>query len=297
MPVYVSPEAARLIYPPSLLSGNQLQAGYVYPPVILLMGLPSFLLTGDVRYSGILAILVVAFLCTRFSRSQEGWLLAAIILTNPYTVLVVSLGWVEQGGALLMSLFLFVWQRWPARAGWLFGLVVASKQTMVVWIPFGAWLLFRRFPGWRERWSWIGQVSVTALGPLLAFLYWSSPRDMYNSMVRFFVIYPLRDDSISLGTVLATAAPAMLWAVPVLTLGLWGLVLTLAVRRGLYRILGLWLAACTLAWTAFLIVNKQALPNYYFLSVLLWLIGAALLASGESGDNEGETMRGVPETH
>lgn len=136
MPIYVDPETARKIYPVEMLRGNSIEADYTYPPVSFLLGFPSFLITGDFRYTGVAALLLTAFLITRFSHGEDGWLLAAIPLTNPYSVVVVSFGWIETGTVLLLCLFLLGWRRWPARSAWLFGLFIASKQTMIVWIPW-----------------------------------------------------------------------------------------------------------------------------------------------------------------
>lgn len=287
MPIYADPETARKIYPVEMLRGNSLEAGYTYPPVSFLLGLPSFLITGDFRYTGVAALLLTAFLITRFSPGEDGWLLAAILLTNPYSVLVVSFGWTETGTVLLLCLFLLGWRRWPARSAWLFGLFIASKQTMIVWIPLGLLLLADRFAGRRERLWWLGKCALMGVVPLVAFSLLGSPGELYESMIRYVALYPIRADSISIGTVLARSVPGARWVVPFLGAGLLSLILGCAIWRGLHRVLSMWVIAYALAWTAFLVVNKQALPNYYYFSAVIWCIGAALLGGDESGSGDG----------
>ena len=140
-PLYIDLETARKIYPPERLTANSILTGYPYPPLTFLLGLPFFTLLGDFRYAGVFALLLIAFLLHRVSPDSDGWLTAAITLTNPFGIQVVSFGWIETTLVMLLFLFLLCWRRWPAQSAWLFGLLISSKQTMVFWIPLGLVLL------------------------------------------------------------------------------------------------------------------------------------------------------------
>ncbi len=281
LPLYIDQETARKIYPPERLTATSILVGYAYPPLTFLLGLPSFALFGDFRFLGVFAVLLVAFLLNRVSPDPDGWLLAAIVLTNPFGIQVVSFGWVETSLVTLLLLFLLCWRRWPKQSAWLFGLFISSKQTMLFWIPLGLVLLFTRFPRWHDRLVWLGKSAVAGLLPLLAFSLIWSPWTIYDSAVVFIALTPLRSDSLSLGTLLLHLFPGALWIVPFFGIGALGLILFLAVRKGLALSTGMWAITYATGWTAFLILNRQAFQNYYFLSILLWLIGSALLGAPE----------------
>ena len=66
-------ETAVNAYPPVLRTSNSILVAYAYPPLMLLLGFPAYLLTGDARYTGVLVLLLVAFLLTRWSPDPDGW--------------------------------------------------------------------------------------------------------------------------------------------------------------------------------------------------------------------------------
>ena len=96
---------------------------------------------------------------------------------------------------------------------------------------------------------------------------------------------PLRNDSLSFGTLLLHSFPGALWIFPFFGLGALGLILFLAIRKGLALSVGMSAITYATGWTAFLILNRQAFQNYYFLAILLWFIGAALLGAPEQETN------------
>ena len=285
LPLYLDMESARKIYPPERLTANSILVGYAYPPVTFLLGLPFFALLGDFRFVGVFALLLIAFLLNRVSPDPDGWLLAAIILTNPFGIQVVSFGWVETIVVTLLLFFLLCWRRWPAQSAWVFGLFISSKQTMLVWIPLGLVLLFTRFPRWQDRLVWLGKCTAAGLLPLLVFSLIWTPRTIYDSTVVFIAQTPLRNDSLSFGTLVLHSFPGALWIFPFFGLGALGLILFLAIRKGLALSAGMWAITYATGWTAFLILNRQAFQNYYFLAILLWFIGAALLGAPEQETN------------
>ena len=289
LPLYIDLETARKIYPPEKLTANSILVGYTYPPVTFLLGLPFFALLGDFRYVGVFALLLIAFLLHRVSPDPDGWLLAAVVLTNPFGVQVVSFGWVETTLVMFLFLFLLCWHRWPVQSAWLFGLLISSKQTMVFWIPLGLVLLFTRFPRWKDRFVWLGKSVLAALLPILAFSLRWTPQTIFESTVTFIALTPLRKDSLSIGTLLLYSFPGMLWIVPLFGVGALCVILFLAIRKGLTLSLGMWTITYATGWTAFLILNRQAFQNYYFLTILLWLIGAALLGAPEKPEADTRT--------
>ena len=73
VPLYMDRETAVNAYPPVLRTSNSILVAYAYPPLMLLLGFPAYLLTGDARYTGVLVLLLVAFLLTRWSPDPDGW--------------------------------------------------------------------------------------------------------------------------------------------------------------------------------------------------------------------------------
>jgi hypothetical protein len=279
MPLYVDADTARKIYPPEKLTANSIQTGYQYPPIVFSLGYPSFAISGDFRYTGVAALLLIAFCLTRFSPDRNGWLAAAIVLTNPYMVTVVSLGWPELDISLLLFLFLLCWRRWPAHSAWLFGLFIGSKPTIVVWVPLGLLLAARQFPRWRDRFTWLGKNAVTAIVPILPFVVLWPLREFYESVLYFHALTPFRADSLSIGPFLQNIVPAARWLSVLLGVSVFCTLLGLAVRHGLHKSLPAWVAAYAWAWTGFLLFNQQSFSNYYCLSILGWIAAAVLMCT------------------
>lgn len=276
-PFNISLEEGRKIYPAARIKEGYIDAGYVYPPLLLLTAMPSYLVTHDIRYGILLEILLAAWLLTRLAPGDSGRLAAAVLLTNPFAVEVASLGWTEPAIILLFLCFLWCWRRWPAQAGWLLGGLVSIKQTMVMWAPLAAALLWGRFTAWPERLRWTARAATTAAVPLLAALALWGFEPMFDSTVRLHADMPARGDSLTFIRFAADHPPA--WLNLISLAGVAGFLgfLAFGFRRNWTASLPHWVALAALCWTTFFYFNRQAFGNYYYFTICLWLTAAAML--------------------
>lgn len=276
-PIYIRVEEARKIYPPARVHEGYVESGYVYPPLSLFMALPAYLFTHDVRYSAIVQLLLAAWLLTRLAPGDTGRLAAAALLSNPFTIEVISLGWIEPGAILLCLAFLWCWRRWPAQAGWFFGGLVSFKQTMVMWAPVGGILLVSRFAGWPERLRWAAKATASAAVPLAVGLALWGFEAMYASTVRMHAEMAARSDSITFARFAADLPPAILNLMSLVAIACFFGLLAIGWKRGWTASLPHWTTLAALCWTAFFFFNRQAFGNYYFFVICLWLTASAML--------------------
>lgn len=276
-PIYIDVEEARTIYPAARVREGYVESGYVYPPLSLLAALPPYLLAHDIRYGALVELLLAAWLLTRLAPGDTGRLAAAALLTNPFAIEVVSLGWIEPVIILLLLVFLWCWRRWPAHAGWLFGWLVSIKQTMVMWAPLAGMLLVGRFLGWPERLRWTAKATVSAAVPLAVGLTLWGFEPLYDSTVRMHAGMSPRSDSLTFVRFATDMPPALLNLVSLFAVACFLVFLAIGWKRGWTASLPHWVALAALCWTAFFFFNRQAFGNYYFFAICLWLTAAAML--------------------
>ena len=132
-------------YSPEAVSGGRVLFGYPYPPLSLLMVLPGYAL-GDYRYAELAAIVLSACLIAYGRPSQRSRLGAALLLTTPRVFFVLEQGWTEPAAVLLVALTAFAMMRRPRATDWTAGLMLASKQYLVIAVPL-LWL--RLEAAWR----------------------------------------------------------------------------------------------------------------------------------------------------
>lgn len=283
-PVYYNDEIARRIYPVNRLSEGGVRCGYVYPPLALMLRSPAYVLAHEVRYATVIELLLFGWLLLLVAPGQTGRLSAAAFLSNPFTVEVASVAWIESLVLLLFVLFLLCWRRWPRQAGWVFGLLISSKQTMVLFVPLAALLLFRRFTGWPDRLRWAARALTSAAIPVAAAISLWGLDPLVDSTIRMISELPARTDTIIITRFAIGLTPEMLNLVAMLGVGLFLGLAAIGGKFGWARSLPHWVALCGLCWTTFYYFNRQAFQNYYFFTAGLWLIAACLLeSSSEAG--------------
>lgn len=244
---------------------------YVYPPFSLLLTTLTFPITGDTRWSVLLAMLASAALVQRIARRRVGEgdvlpeLLAAGLLFYPRAPFVLGNAWGDPlalpfiaGFALLADMG----RRWAASV--VLGLACATKQHLLV---FGVSALLA--PG-------IGLLGglvagLTVLATLLPFALWT-PVELWEGLVTHHLGNPFRDDALSLPAFFhrlgLPEAPGWLGfvAIPVVCLA------ALRLPRRIDVALGIPIVALT--W--FFLFGRQAFANYYYLVVGAAFVWAAL---------------------
>lgn len=273
------------LYGAGLVVDGQVQFGFPYPPLSLLMALPADILRLDVRYAQLGSLLAAAAWMGACAPGRVPRLAAAALLFTPRTFFVLEQGWTESmvlcWGALTIyaarrsgghPAFAARWRGLPALA---LGLFVAAKQHLVVALLLTGWL--SRSPGaWRRLLA--GSVA-TAAAVTTPFLLWD-PDGFWRSVVVLQLREPFRLDSLSVLSWAARAGwtlpSALLLAAP-LAAGAAGL--TLSWRRLPRTPAGFALGLGTAFFLLFLF-SKKAFCNYYFLVIGLLLCGVAA-ASGD----------------
>ena len=255
------PRDTERFYGPGVVQDGRVIFGYPYLPAPLLLDIPAHLL-GDVRWMHMVAIVGAAVVAWRLATDALGRACAVLLLLNPLAITVLVAYWIEPVMVLLLALSVLALIRRSRLAGPLIGLLFASKQFAVSFVP-ALWSVGRSV-GWRVVWI------AAAVGGVVvgAFFLWD-PSAFVGSAIEFHLRQPFREESISLLPALDQllgGVPDWISVVaPVLGL-LVSVLVALRTRPGPTAFaLGVGLS---LLFTV--LISKQAHMNYYF------LLGSAL---------------------
>jgi hypothetical protein len=256
-----------------------LKVGFIYPPLIAFLGIPGVIL-GDVRFSHVLAMTgaAAALGFARPGRIAIGGV--ALFALMPRTVYFLAGGWSEP-----MSILLLFWTVWaavhqaPRTTGLLAGLLVASKQYLLVSIPL-FWLLASEH---RNR-ARIGLAALLAALVVTVPLALWHPAEFFNSVVGFHMRQPFRIDSLSFMAAFARntgAEPSRLAAlIVIIVIGAASVVLAHRSPKT-PSAFALSVALVVLGLFAF---SQQAFVNYYVLAYAA-LCAALATSSPNAAEN------------
>lgn len=266
---YTPAESARY-YGPGVSVGGILQFGYPYLPVSLFAVVPGFLL-GDVRYA-LLATMLLGALGIAFTwRSRTALLAALLLLLNPQASRMLRLGWIEPISVALLAGVCYCLYRKKQWLPYALGLLLVSKQYMVIVAPLALLLLDRPWR-WRQVWDLAWKATLTGCLVTLPLALWDI-RAFWESVVALQFKQPYRPDSLSFLVWMKPANPDAWRWVPFAAAALaLGAILT-AGRRQAVSFPG----AMALVLLLFFCLNKQAFGNYYYL-----VLGSLCCAIAES---------------
>jgi hypothetical protein len=179
-------------YNPEAVSGNRVMFGYPYPPLNLIAALPARWLTGDYRYAQLAAWIAAAALVGFSGQGIVSKLAAVLLLLQPRGFFVLEQGWTEPLAVFMLALTLFAMARVPSLTAWAGGLLIVTKQYLVLAVP----LLWRFAAGGRGARGFIVRAVVVGSAVTLPFLLWS-PRAFIESVVLLQLREPVRLDSLS----------------------------------------------------------------------------------------------------
>ena len=134
MPDGYSPADSARFYGPGVSKDGMLQFGFPYTPLPLWMALPGYLV-GDVRYSHLAAILLTSVLIAYGWRGNMGKLAAVLYVFSPQFMHVLGMSWTEPLSILLLVSVALAAKKKHWSAPYLFGLLLVSKQYMVLLTP------------------------------------------------------------------------------------------------------------------------------------------------------------------
>ncbi len=264
MPNIFDPERTARLYGPGVVQDGRIQYGFPYLPAPLFLDVPGRLL-GDVRYVHLAALLATAVLVRHLATDRTGRAMAVLLVSAPVSRVVVNAYWIEPLLGLLLALT--VWslaRRRPGWAGIALGLLLASKQYLVVAVPSlaSAW----RGHGRKALFATVATAVLVVL-PFFAL----DPVGFWRSVVQWQFVQPFRNDSMSLLPGLADAfgeLPGWFVSGPSLVLGLLVSGLVAWRTRPGPTALALGVGLSLLVTVLF---SKQAFPNYFYFA------GAALI--------------------
>jgi hypothetical protein len=277
---YASQQAAR-----RFLAGEPVYGGYVrvldthsfgriidayaYPPLYLALASGAVAVTGDNRWAGAGGVLIAAALLHRIARRSAGPdsavpdLFAVCLLFHPRVLFVLEQDWGEPVALPFIAGFVLLHAvgREIAAAVAL-GLFLATKQYLVLFLPFAALLPGRRL----ARVVVAGAVAVGTFVPAAI----TNFAGLWSDVIVHHLKNPFRADSLSMTAFLhrlGTPIPG--------GTGLAVALFTMARAWRLARRLGPLVLAGSLCMGLFFFFGKQAFLNYYFLIQGIWLIGLA----------------------
>ena len=286
--IYRADEA---FYAPGMRQGQRVLFGFPYPPLSLLLAWPGHAVLGDLRYSEVLAVVAAAALIIAMA-DGVGLLCAAALLLAPRLVFQLEQGWTEPFPIVMLALTVATALRRPTLAWLPLGLLIASKQHMVLGLLFAPMLmpsgLGTRDSGLGNRESGVGRwvevarfmlkaVGVAAVVTVpLALL---DADAFWRSVVLLQLREPFRLDSLSF------TREMLQFGIRLDKQGAMAVSLT----AGLIGIaLSWWRAprtpagfAASLGVTCFLLTafGKKAFLNYYFMVVAFLLVAIAASSS------------------
>jgi hypothetical protein len=245
-------------YPQGAVANGQVQCGYFYPPLSLLLDLPGYL-AGDLRYSHLAAVLIAAGL---IGYSRRYFTPAVWLLFTPRLLFILENAWIETYIVLLLAVV--VWCR-EKKKDWLIpvavGLLLVTKQYLLLTLPAAALLLPAPWR-WRSAFRFAMIALVAGSAVTLPFILWSPPAFLHSMTVLYTNL--LRPDSISFlpmisrifGTRLTLLCP-LLAALPP------SILVLLRAPRSASGFAGAMALICLCVFA----FSTQAFINYYFFAI------------------------------
>jgi hypothetical protein len=279
--IYGSPD----FYPEGLVIKDRVLLGFPYPPLSLMLGLPGQWL-GDVRYANLAALIGAAALIGYARDSIIAPLAATLMLTTPRMLFVLEQAWTEPITLLMFGATIYAASNARRLLPVMLGLLIASKQYMIVALPL-AWLLTTPSAPLRARvreWLWLGGIAIAVAAIVtVPFMLWSI-RGFTHSVILLQFIERIRLDSLSVLTWLAyhhvALTPKRVIAASAVGL-LSGLLLTM--WRASRTTAG-FAAAIALSLLCVFVSSKKAFCNYYFFALgVMCCSVAAVRAADEAG--------------
>lgn len=270
-----SPE--QRMYGPGIEVNGRVRVGFQYPPLTIFWLFPGYLL-GDVRYSSLIAVVLISLMMFYCEPNLNGFIAAILLLFVPNTLFIVSYGWTEPLMLMTLTAAVLLAKRSPGWMPAVLGLFFASKQYSLLAAPLAV-LLLPKF-SWRAYLSLLARAGAVTAIVTLPFLAWD-PRGFWWSLVTFHSLAPVRPDALSWSAALVThgLSPIPQWCVAVVIIA--ATVLILAKVRPAPSTFSVSLAIVSLL---FFVLNKQAFANYYFFCFGALCVGLASATNGTGSE-------------
>jgi hypothetical protein len=265
-------------YAPGVQVNGRLAFGFPYLPLSLLLVVPSYGITGDVRVSHLVAVAASAGLMAVSRRGPLACAAAAFFVVTPAGFYVLQQGWTEPLGVALLAATVWSACRRPDLLPLALGLFLAIKQYTLLSAPLALLLVPRPWTV-RKVWDLAWKAALVAVVVTLPFVLWG-PKAFWWSTVGVQVRQPFRTDALSYLAALAN------WKGVVLPAGVafvaMAVVEVLALLRAPRTPAG-FAASMGLAFLVFFAFNKQAFANYYYFVIGAFACAIAAAAAPLDG--------------
>lgn len=263
-------------YAPELVKDGRALFGYTYPPVMLFLNLPAYVLTGDHRHAEMLALAITAALLGYMRPGRFPKIVALFYLFCPRSFMIVEVSWTDPIMGMLIALTVFCAIRFPRATPYVFGVLVAAKQYSLFYIPLAVLLVPSGKP--RDILTFLvkGGVTGAVLSLPLALLDWPG---FMHSAIRLQFLQDWYEWSLGYMAVLwwINVPVPVLHAMKMLPFVL-ALVFSFYCVRKLPRTPGAFALAICVVYLVFVAFNKQAFLNYY---CMVFAAGCCALACGD----------------
>jgi hypothetical protein len=274
--------ADRPVYAEKLARDGKVLFGFPYPPLSLYLSTLGYAVAGDHRYAQLLALAGAALLIGFARPGSWSSLLAILLLFAPRSSFVLCRGWTEPFAVLCLSATVFCAVRHRKLLPIALGLLLASKQYLVLALPLVP-LLAEGPHRWRHSIKLALQAIAVAALVTAPLALWD-PQALWHSLVTVQKLSPFREDALSYLVWYFQQAgakpgvlPAFVAAVVAIALALW---------RGDRSAAG-FSTALAMVCLLFISLNKQAFANYYsFVIGALWCAMAAIPVTAPHPLNE-----------
>ncbi len=272
----------RYYAPGTLDASGRLTCALPYPPLSLLMVLPAFMLTGDIRYAQLAAIALSVVLIGLSRSGRIATQAAMLFLLTPRALFVLWNGWTEPLMVLNFSLVMFCACRWRKGLPWALGLFLITKQTAVWAVPLVPLLVEGPRRGKQLFWMAVKAGIVVAVinAP---FVVWNF-HQFVRAVVLLRVVPPFRADALTylVWVYSLTGRIPPTWIGAIVGAAAVALVLWKAPRTPTGFAMGV-----TLVTTLFFAFSKQAFANYYYFTIATacWAIAACAAPEGTQESN------------
>jgi len=254
------------VYGKGLVANDRVQFGFPYPPVSLFLATIGYAIAGDHRYAQAVSLALAGAFLGYARPGHLPKLAAALLLFTPRVFFIVGRAWTEPFAVMLLAATIFLACRKSRMLPIALGLLLATKQYMVLAVPITFFLLPA---GWRWR-DWLmllvksGVVAAAATLPLAL---WDFPA-FWKSTVTVQELAPFRWDALSYlvwygfrGHRVTERSTALIWSTLAAVIAL-----AIALRKAPRTPAG-FAASLGLILVGFFSFNKQAFCNYYFFAI------------------------------
>ena len=129
------PELDRAFIPADMLINGRVNAGYPYLPVSFYFSFVADRLAHDYRVANLACMVGASALLAYLRRSREAILAAVLYLLVPSIYLVLEMGWSDPIVVFCLAVVVFCSLRYPRLLPYAVGLLLASKQYMIIIAP------------------------------------------------------------------------------------------------------------------------------------------------------------------